>query len=160
MAADPATSPAVTGLGKLLTAVESIPTTPSDAAVKDFQDKLTARYAGQPVTIDAGTIIQIVTEGGGVKLVSFPPEETSEEAKVGRGLVNATLTADQEAAGKKLAPGDAAKVSGTVVSVSVKFEQTNEDKPTAHVYLTLKDAKIVGTTLAPHGKKKPATAAD
>ena len=160
LADEPATAPAVTTLTKLLTDAGRVPTVTTDAAVKEFQDKLTAKYAGQTVTYDAGTIIQIVTEGGGVKLISFPPDEANDDAKIGRGLSHATLLPEQEAAGKKLTPGDTVKLSGAVASVSVRFEETQEEKPTAHVHVTLKDAKIVGSTQVPHGKKKPATAAD
>ena len=160
IAAEPASGPAAWTVGKLLADVGPAPGEfNNDAAIKAYQDKLNAKYAGQTVTVDAGTVIQIITEGGGVKLVSFPPEEPATDVNFARGLSHATLQPSEEAAGKKLVPGDSVKLNGTVVSISVKFEQTQDDKLTAAVHLTLKDAKIVGTTIAPK-KKKAATAAD
>ncbi|MDB5325825.1 MAG: hypothetical protein JWM57_1394 [Phycisphaerales bacterium] len=147
-------------VGALLTGVTpTAPATPAD--LHALQNKLQSEWAGKAVTVDAGVIIQIVTEGGGVKLISFPPNETIGAFSVRQALSHATLLQDQEAAGKKLAPGDKYVVTGKVASLSAQFSgKTTEDgKAEVRLNLTLNDAKIDSTTIAPKRKKAVATQA-
>jgi hypothetical protein len=145
-------------IGALLTAVTDA--APANAAeMHALQNKLQSNWAGKTVKIDAGKIIQVVTEGGGVKLISFPPDETVGNFIVKRALSHATLTEDQEAEGKKLSPGnDSYVVEGKVASVSAQFNgESDNGKAVVRLNLTLKDAKIVSTTIAPKKKKASAT---
>ena len=146
-------------IGAMLTAVtDNAPATPSD--MHALQNKLQSDWVGKTVTVNAGRVIQVVTEGGGVKLISFPPDETAGRFSVRHALCHATLVEADEAAGKKLSPGnDSYVVTGTVASLSAQFTDppAEDGQPTVRLHLTLKDAKIVSTTIAPKRKKAVAT---
>ena len=160
LAADaPATANPAT-VGSLLTAVTTAAPA-NQAEMHVLQNKLQSEWAGKTVTVDAGVIIQIVTEGGGVKLISFPPNEKIVAFSVHQALSHATLLQDQEAAGKKLVPGDKYIVTGTVASLSAQFsgKTTDDGKADVRLTLTLNDAKIDSTTIAPKRKKAAATQA-
>lgn len=145
-------------IGALLTAVtDKPPASPSD--MHKLQNDLQSHWAGKTITVNAGRVIQVVTEGGGVKLVSFPPGETAGNFVVKDALAHATLAADQEAEGKKLSAlnGDLYVVTGTVDSVSAQFNgETENGKAVVRLNLVVSDAKIISTTIVPK-KKKPAT---
>ncbi|MGC4030570.1 MAG: hypothetical protein QM754_02315 [Tepidisphaeraceae bacterium] len=160
------TSPAVfADDAKAMTVADMVaavkPTLPAtdgkDLAVESatMSQALNNKFAGQTINFDAGLIIQIITEGGGAKLVTFPPVDA--EKSLGRSLGYAELKDSEVAAGKKLAPGDAARVSGKVVSVSAKVDVDSAGKKLTHVRVTMEDSSITGTTLRP--RKKPANAA-